>query len=214
MSTDLRFTTLRNANTLRLPQFKNSKGGPAHSKEDGSDWSPAQWLQAVIGELGEWCELRVAFEEGKITKEEFVAASAKELADVQTYFDIFAMRSLDITDEANPVSAAGKLMCLMADLGAYANNRKKLDRGDFDVEEYMKRKIPLIDAAGVKLQDLAEHDSDVFILPEPGDQVYAAHATGVDLTQAVQNKFNEVSVRVGSDVRIFEDRIRFFAPPQ
>jgi hypothetical protein len=45
----------------RLPLFKDAKGRPAHTKEDGSDWSHAEWLQAVVGELGEYARpLRLA----------------------------------------------------------------------------------------------------------------------------------------------------------
>lgn len=47
------FDELRSANTKRLSQFKNSKGGTAHTEPDGSDWSDSDWLQAVVGELGE-----------------------------------------------------------------------------------------------------------------------------------------------------------------
>jgi hypothetical protein len=49
----LTFRTLRDANLKRLPLFKDAKGRTCHSEKDGSDWQPAQWLQAVVGELGE-----------------------------------------------------------------------------------------------------------------------------------------------------------------
>ncbi len=89
----LTFATLRSANAARLPQFKNRQGGPAHSKPDGSDWSPAQWLQAVTGELGEYANLRKKFERGDgMTEEEFKIEAANELADVVTYLDILAMQ--------------------------------------------------------------------------------------------------------------------------
>lgn len=88
----LLLSALRDANVSRLPQFKNSKGGPAHSEPDGSDWSPAQWLQAVIGELGEYANFRKKFERGDITEEEFLIEARKELADVVTYLDILAFR--------------------------------------------------------------------------------------------------------------------------
>lgn len=123
----LTFNTLRGANKARLPQFKNCHGEPAHT-EDGSDWSPAQWLQAVMGELGEYANLRKKFERGDIDRAAFEAAASKELADVQTYLDILAMRCLDF---------------------------------------------------GLDI-----------------------HPTGVDLGKATMDKFNEVSRRVGSDVRI------------
>lgn len=89
------FNTLRGANLARLPTFRNKHGELAHSQADGSDWSPAQWLQAVIGELGEYANERKKFERGDLTLEEFRVRAAKELADVQTYLDILALRCLD-----------------------------------------------------------------------------------------------------------------------
>lgn len=86
----LTFDLLRKANFLRMPTFKNRKGEPAHSKPDGSDWSPAQWLQAVTGELGEYANLRKKFERGDMDEIEFKTEAAKELADVQIYLDILA----------------------------------------------------------------------------------------------------------------------------
>lgn len=88
----LTFNQLRAANRARLPQFKNSKGGPAHSEPDGSDWSPAQWLQVLVGEVGEYANLRKKFERGDIEYEEFMLEAADELADIQTYLDLLAMR--------------------------------------------------------------------------------------------------------------------------
>ena len=92
MTNGLSFNTLRQANEKRLPQFKNKHGKKAHSKNDGSDWSPAQWLQAVVGELGEYANLRKKFERGDVDKKEFKEQAAKELADVVTYLDILAMQ--------------------------------------------------------------------------------------------------------------------------
>lgn len=91
----LTFNVLRRANALRLPQFKNSKGEQAHAKSDGSDWTPAQWLQAVVGELGEYANVRKKFERGDINNEEFLRQARKELADVQVYLDLLALQ-LDI----------------------------------------------------------------------------------------------------------------------
>ena len=89
---DLTFGTLRLANALRLPQYKNRHGQLAHSKADGSDWSPAQWLQAVVGELGEYANLRKKFERGDVDADEFKRQAADELADVVTYLDLLAMQ--------------------------------------------------------------------------------------------------------------------------
>ena len=88
----LTFDSLRAANLARLPVFKNSKGELAHSKPDGSDWSPAQWLQAVTGELGEYANVRKKFERGDIDEATFQVLAANELADVQTYLDILAFQ--------------------------------------------------------------------------------------------------------------------------
>ena len=102
MTNGLTFNTLREANIARLPEFKNSKGELAHKKPDGSDWSPAQWLQAVMGELGEYANLRKKFERGDLSLEEFKAQGGKELADVQTYLDILSRRCLDTDDAVHP----------------------------------------------------------------------------------------------------------------
>jgi NTP pyrophosphatase (non-canonical NTP hydrolase) len=88
----LTFNTLREANLKRLPLFKNKHGELAHSKPDGSDWSPAQWLQAVVGELGEYANVRKKFERGDLTQAEFSKMAAEELADVQIYLDILAFQ--------------------------------------------------------------------------------------------------------------------------
>lgn len=109
MKTGLTFNELRDANMSRLPLFKNKHGQPAHSKPDGSDWSPAQWLQAVVGELGEYANLRKKFDRGDIGVAEFLKEAADELADVQTYLDILAFQlgidlGLATADKFNRVS--------------------------------------------------------------------------------------------------------------
>lgn len=97
-NTGLTLNRLREANKARLPQFRDRHGRLAHSKADGSDWTPAQWLQAVIGELGEYANIRKKYERGDLTADEYTMLAAKELADVQIYFDILAFRALDSPD--------------------------------------------------------------------------------------------------------------------
>jgi NTP pyrophosphatase (non-canonical NTP hydrolase) len=89
----LTFDTLRTANIARLPHFKNGKGEQAHAKKDGSDWCLAQWANAVTGELGEAANLIKKIERGDFTLEEKRTELADELADIQTYLDILAMRA-------------------------------------------------------------------------------------------------------------------------
>jgi len=88
----LSFGTLRKANLTRLPLFRDAQGRVCHSKVDGSDWSPAQWLQAVMGELGEYANLRKKVERGDLTIDVARASLADELADVVTYLDILALQ--------------------------------------------------------------------------------------------------------------------------
>lgn len=95
LTNGLTFNTLRGGNKARLPQFKNKHGHRAHARNDGADWTPAQWLQAVIGELGEYANIRKKFERGDLSFGEYAKEAAKELADVQVYLDILAMRCLD-----------------------------------------------------------------------------------------------------------------------
>ena len=88
----LSFRELREVNIRRLPLFKNKHGRLAHSKSDGSDWSPAQWLQAVVGELGEYANIRKKFERGDLSETEFKIEAVNELADVQIYLDLLAFQ--------------------------------------------------------------------------------------------------------------------------
>jgi NTP pyrophosphatase (non-canonical NTP hydrolase) len=90
MTDGLTFNTLRRANIARLPMFRDNKGLICHKEKDGSDWSPAQWLQAVVGELGEYANLRKKVERGDFTFEEAKPMLADELADVIIYLDILA----------------------------------------------------------------------------------------------------------------------------
>ena len=88
----LTFDALRAANMQRLPVFKNKHGEPAHSMADGSDWTRADWLEAIVGELGEYANNSKKFRRGDMSEAEFKAVASKELADVQTYLDILAFR--------------------------------------------------------------------------------------------------------------------------
>ncbi len=89
----LTFNNLREANKLRLPQFKNSKGEPAHEKEDGSDWSLAEWMNAVAGELGEAANIIKKVRRGDLTLDEARPMLAEEFADIVTYLDITAAQA-------------------------------------------------------------------------------------------------------------------------
>jgi len=205
----LSFSTLREANRARLPLFKNGLGDPAHSKPDGSDWSPAQWLQAMIGEIGEWAQIRIDFEEGKIGFEEYRDKCRKELADVQTYFDLLCSRALDkVVDPSDHggISPAQSLMHVVANLGAYANERKKFERNDHTYGEYGRRSNPFLQAADHALGNLAFIHSRL-AGEDPSDKVDVVDPNGVDIAEAVEEKFNAVSHRVRCNVLIIDDKV-------
>lgn len=88
----LTFRALRDANTARLPTFRNANGEPAHSQPDGSDWSLNDWCCAVTGEVGELANLLKKVRRGDLSLADARPAIAKELADVQTYLDLLAMQ--------------------------------------------------------------------------------------------------------------------------
>jgi NTP pyrophosphatase (non-canonical NTP hydrolase) len=96
----LTFDALRRANTARLPQFKNAQGEIAHSKEDGSDWTPADWMTAVVGELGEAANIMKKIKRGDFGNRgednaqywDALGKLAKEFADVIIYMDLLAMQ--------------------------------------------------------------------------------------------------------------------------
>lgn len=85
-------TALRQANTLRLPQFKNRKGKPAHTEADGSDWKLSAWGNAVGGEVGELQNAIKHLERGDLTEEEAMPKFRQEIADVAIYLDLLAFR--------------------------------------------------------------------------------------------------------------------------
>lgn len=87
---DLALSTLEAANMARLPLFRNGRGELAHSKPDGSDWTPLEWCGAILGELGELANLLKKVKRGDVTMKQAQQAIADELADVQTYLSITA----------------------------------------------------------------------------------------------------------------------------
>lgn len=75
------------------------------------------------------------------------------------------------------------VQALLGEFGELANLLKKVDRGDFPITE-VKEEIE---------HELADIQTYLDIL---------AYKLGVDLGQATITKFNIVSIRVGSDVRL------------
>lgn len=98
------FDDLRIANITRLPLFKDKLGNIAHATFDGSDWQPSDWMNAIVGEIGELAsELKYARrgDYGSMAKsamqvrmhpswtpDEVVQKIANEAADIVIYLDL------------------------------------------------------------------------------------------------------------------------------
>lgn len=90
----LSFRTLRNANLQRLPQFRDAQGNLSHSHPTGADWSPAEWLQATVGELGELANLLKKIRRGDFDRSDpaVLREVRHEIADVAIYLDLLALQ--------------------------------------------------------------------------------------------------------------------------
>ena len=186
----LNLSALRGANTARIPQFNNGKGLPAHRETDGSDWSPGDWLNAIVGELGETANVLKKVLRGDFSLEEMRPEIGKELADVVTYLDILglqlklplALQQVDYSQlQEKPQSHL--MMKLTYHVGQVAHFLLEL-------EESHDENLPFLD------------QSMAWVLTYLNA---VAIQSGVKLGEATMNKFNEVSVRVGSTIRLTPD---------
>ncbi len=81
---------LRLANLARVGQFRNAVGDYAHISPDGSDWTPADWMTALAGEVGELANLLKKVRRGDVLMTSARSDIADELADVAIYLDLLA----------------------------------------------------------------------------------------------------------------------------
>jgi NTP pyrophosphatase (non-canonical NTP hydrolase) len=89
------------ANVKRLPHFKNAKGEPAHTEEDGSDWSLSDWSNALAGEVGEAANIIKKIRRGDVSLEEIRGELGKEFADILAYLVLLAYQAgVDLEDAA------------------------------------------------------------------------------------------------------------------
>lgn len=103
------FNQIRKYNTVRLPFFKNKFGFPAHAKEDGSDWTFADWITTIGGEFGELCGWHKKVLRKEIDLRTFRDEAGKELADIVHYCDLTAFQfgvdlGLAVRNKYNEVS--------------------------------------------------------------------------------------------------------------
>jgi NTP pyrophosphatase (non-canonical NTP hydrolase) len=92
MSQRLNFLMLRGANVRRLPLFQDANGRPAHARRDGSDWSPADWMTALTGEVGEAANIIKKVRRGDFPLNDAREILGDELADIMIYLDLLAFQ--------------------------------------------------------------------------------------------------------------------------
>ncbi len=187
--TALNLLALREANKARLPQFKNNNGDAAHSKPDGSDWSPMMWMIALMGEVGETAET-IYNGEDKPRKE-------SELADIQIYLDILGQRitDKDTSGNVNPNYTEVQLMSVIMTVGAMCELHKKYVRGDIAHVMYTERRSVLKYRLYEELGAIGKGNDDYKNVVEVGE--------GVNLASATIGKFNRTSAKVGSNVLLW-----------
>lgn len=185
----MKFSTLRQANIARLPTFKNSLGQPAHSKHDGSEWSLDDWLLAVGGEVGEALNKLKKVRRGDFTLDDMRGEIGKELADIVIYLDILAYRVSPNRNFAGYLVSFSDLSTLeyvVADDTTIAKLGNKLLKGCGHLAHQIDNGcISIVDCKGMLL-----HVN------------WLACRLGINLGDAVRDKFNEVSERIGSPVCI------------
>lgn len=84
MTNGLTFNTLRNGNIERLTRTEKFK--------ECRTWTRAEWLQALVGEVGELANYFKKIDRGDYTLAEKQVDVAKELADIQIYLDLLAYK--------------------------------------------------------------------------------------------------------------------------
>jgi hypothetical protein len=190
------FPMLREANLRRLPTHRNKRNEMSHSEPDGSDWSTAQWQQAMVGELGEYANERKKYERGDHDLHEFLPLAASELADTATYLDILAyqhkvefsiaklsVRGLPALPDPKETDAAVWVRLFCSHLGSYSNYTEAYERGTMDTRQYR--------------QGVEHHLNGMMAVLYSLFDVYE-----LNFADEIINKFNHVSERIGSPIFI------------
>lgn len=194
---NLTFDDLRKANLARLPLFKNSKGEVVYQEPDGSDWSPADWFLALLGELGEAATIisDIIPHISKTPSERFVRILS-EIGEAANLIKKVRREGVTI-DEVR-----GKLAKHIST--AIVRLEHAAAEMEIDIETAGPQVIEIVHTIGPAIEDvrpqLAKELADV--------QCYldiTANVLGVDLGDATVEKFNEVSNRIGVDVYISTD---------
>lgn len=191
---NLDLTILRQANRMRIPQFKNAKGQASNTKSDGSDWSLAEWVNATLGELGETSNLLKKIRRGDFSLDYIKTELGKELADVISYLDILAMQ-LDVSLTCTPaqditlLKQDNVILKIIINFGLASEIIQKIET----IKEYGQ--FVNNDDMNLFRHELRQYFHQIVLgLQE------LAFIFNINLGQATIDKFNEVSNRVGSTI--------------
>lgn len=81
----LTFGQLSAANQKRAQIFPNKHGVAVHQHVE---WNRAEWLEAMVGELGEYCNDSKKHRRGDLTVDEFYAKAIQEIGGTLLYLDL------------------------------------------------------------------------------------------------------------------------------
>lgn len=123
----LTFKALRAANTERI--------GSSKYRQCEENWTTAHWMQATVGELGELANLLKKVDRGDFSLDAVRHEVAKELADVQAYLDILALKlGVDLgqatIDKFNEVSERIGSHVFLGEKQAQLPDRPGFKKGD------------------------------------------------------------------------------------
>lgn len=198
----LSFDTLRAANMMRLPLFKNAKGEPAHTHPTGADWDLSDWMTAIAGELGETANILKKVRRGDFPLEQAQGMLADELSDVVIYADITALQIgmafsnglpdfatlREYTAQKPPTRTLNQLMtCAVAAFGICADQIANLGSKPM----------------GPRVREITSNNLALGLVTID----HIASSAGIALGEAVMKKFNETSLKVGAGIYIGEPDI-------
>lgn len=190
--TDLTFQALRDANVKRLPLFKNPQGVSLHA---GKDWNLDDWIVAVGGEVGEMCNLIKKLRRQDRPTSDLHPLIADEIADSVIYLDLL-MFHLETTPllgdcrvDQNPDSFS-KILCYC------------LECSPAELSVMCLKSLGSIAEVAVSPQDFRIRRVTYFARRLMVELACLCRVMGIDLSEAIIDKFNRTSDKIGVDVHL------------
>lgn len=200
------FADLRAANLARVPTFRTKSGSLAHPLVEGRpvgfDWSLLDWTMALLGEVGELANALKKLRRGDTPLLDVREALADECVDVLTYLDLVAYRHGFSLDEAlrrslvpNPTSPV-----TFEDVSAYPASSEPIS-----TSLWMMHLGSTVGGLCRMAMSAPRHDRMTQnLVAETCVYLFGlATSLDIDMVEATIRKWNAVSVRVGSPVRLW-----------